>query len=215
MIDHIGDFAELYALGSLDDAERAQVERHAATCATCAQRVSEAEEIVAGIAQEMPRHEPPARLERRLKHALRNERAASQIRWFPAALAAAVLLAIVPVWFALNPARTASVAMRQDEEALARIAAAPFARADFTSAQQRPMNAKVLYGKRGDWYYVIVMHPKPGMQVAYVHDGKMEMLGKVAMHGESGSLYLPVNHKMQELALLEDGAVVAHAYLAY
>jgi hypothetical protein len=73
----------------------------------------------------------------------------------------------------------------------------------------------VLYGMRGDWYYVVVMHPKPGMQVAYVHGGKMEMLGAVAMHGESGTLYLPVNHKMDELAILENDKVVADAHLVY
>ena len=53
------------------------------------------------------------------------------------------------------------------------------------------------------------------MQVAYVHEGRMEMLGTVAMHGESGTLYLPVNHKMDELALVQGGTVVADAHLAY
>jgi hypothetical protein len=43
----------------------------------------------------------------------------------------------------------------------------------------------------------------------------MEMLGTVAMHGESGTLYLPVNHKMDELALLEGSTVVADAHLVY
>jgi hypothetical protein len=43
----------------------------------------------------------------------------------------------------------------------------------------------------------------------------MEMLGRVAMHGDSGTLYLPVNHKMDELALLEGSTVVADAHLAY
>jgi hypothetical protein len=86
--------------------------------------------------------------------------------------------------------------------------------AQFMSGRH-PMDAKVLYGPRGDWYYVVVMHPHPNMQVAYGHEGHMEKLGAGARHGESGTLYLPVNHKMEELALLENGAVVADAHLAY
>ncbi len=131
------------------------------------------------------------------------------------AFAAALAIAFIPTWVAVDRTRVVSQAMRQDERALARIASVPeFNRAAFM-ANNKAMDAKVLYGTRGDWYYVVVMHPKPGMQVAYVHDGHMEMLGTVAMHGESGTLYLPVNHKMDELALLEENTVVARAHLVY
>lgn len=216
MIEHIDELAELYALGSLDDVERARVERHVATCRPCAGRLSDAEETVAALAQAEPLHEAPEGLRGRLTDSIAPPRRQDLIaRSWPAALAAVLLLALIPAWLVVDRTRTAMVAMRQDEEALARVAAAPFQRAQFMSSPNRPMDAKVLYGKRGDWYYVVVMHPKPGMQVAYVHDGKMEMLGAVAMHGASGTLYLPVNHKMDELALLQDGAVVGHAHLAY
>ena len=106
------------------------------------------------------------------------------------ALAAALAIAFIPTWVAVDRTRVVSQAMRQDERALARIASAPeFNRAEFM-ANNKAMDARVLYGTHGDWYYVVVMHPKPGMQVAYVHDGHMEMLGTVAMHGESGRTLL-------------------------
>jgi hypothetical protein len=215
MIDHIDEFAELYVLGSLDDLDRQRVERHVATCALCAARLHDAEKAVAEIATGQPLYEPTHVLGLRLREAVTP--APPQHHWWVAGLAfaAALAIAFIPTWLAVDRTRVATQAMQQDERALARIAAAPtFNRAAFV-ARNAPMDAKVLYGPRGDWYYVVVMHPRPGMQVAYVHNGRMEMLGTVAMHGESGTLYLPVNHKMDELALLEGNTVVADAHLIY
>jgi hypothetical protein len=216
MIDHIDELAELYAVGSLDELERKSVESHVAGCAQCAARLHEAEMTVTQLAMGQPLYEPSHVLGRRLREAAVPARPAHHWWTVGLAFAAALAIAFIPTWVAVDRNRAVSQAMRQDERALARIAAAPsFNRAPFMSAQRRPMDAKVLYGPRGDWYYVVVMHPKPGMQVAYVHDHHMEMLGTVKMHGESGTLYLPVNHRMDELALVQDNAVVGDAHLAY
>jgi hypothetical protein len=217
--EHIGDLAELYAVGTLGEFESADVERHAAECAACAARLHEAEATVATLAQAqaLPVREAPLALHSRVDRSLRVRRPGT-LTWHPlaAAVAAAIVLALIPAWVAVDR-NTALVAMRQDERALARLASAGTGidHAQFMSPHNKPMNAKVLYGPQGDWYYIVVMHPRPGMQVAYVHDGHMEMLGRVAMHGDSGTLYLPVNHKMDELALLEGSTVVADAHLAY
>jgi hypothetical protein len=216
MIDHVDELAELYVVGSLDDLDRQRVERHVATCSHCAMRLIEAENAVAEIAMGEPLYEPSHLLGQRLRASVVPARAVRH--WWTAgiAFAAALAIAFIPTWVAVDRTRVATQAMRQDERALARIAAAPsFNRAAFVSPRSGTMDAKVLYGPRGDWYYVVVMHPKPGMQVAYVHNGRMEMLGTVAMHGESGTLYLPVNHKMDELALLEGNTIVADAHLVY
>jgi anti-sigma-K factor RskA len=215
--DHIEELAELYAIGSLDRQEREQVERHVAGCARCASRLDEAERAVAEMAAGQPQYEPPSALRERLRASVAPPRARAAQHWglVGLAFAAALAIAFIPTWLAVDRTRVVSQAMRQDERALAQLAKAQaFNRADFM-ARNKPMDAKVLYGTKGDWYYVIVMHPRPGMQVAYVHGGRMEMLGTVAMHGESGTLYLPVNHKMDELALLEDNKVVADAHLVY
>jgi len=50
--EHIDEMAELYALGSLEDLERARVERHVETCEACAVRLDEASIVVADLAQE-------------------------------------------------------------------------------------------------------------------------------------------------------------------
>jgi anti-sigma-K factor RskA len=56
---HSGELAELYALGSLDDGERASVERHIQACLECADRVRDAEETLAFISDLEEHHEPP------------------------------------------------------------------------------------------------------------------------------------------------------------
>lgn len=216
MTDHIDELAELYAVGALDDDERKHVDTHVATCEQCATRIREGEDAIAQIALGQPLYEPSHILGQRLRESVAPAR--TQHHWVTAGLAfaAALAIAFIPTWVAVDRSRVVSQTMRQDERALARIASVPsFNRARFMSPQKRPMDAKVLYGPQGDWYYVVVMHPKPGLQVAYVHDHHMEMLGAVQTHGESGTLYLPVNHKMDELALVQNNAVVAAAHLAY
>jgi hypothetical protein len=219
MIDHVDDLAELYAVGSLSEFEAARVERHVANCAACATRLHEAETTIAALAQAQafPLREPTAELATRMNQSVGRAERRGVLTWHPfvAGIAAAIVLALAPTFVAVDR-NTALQAMRQDERALARLASAgtQIDHAQFMSGHA-PMNAKVLYGPKGDWYYVVVMHPRPGMQVAYVHEGRMEMLGTVKTHGESGTLYLPVNHKMDELALVEDGNVLADAHLVY
>lgn len=217
MTEHIDEFAELYALGSLEDLERARVERHVASCETCAIRLKNAEETVAEMAHPESLQEPPAQLQARLERSIGTRARASLRPFLPfgAAVAAVLILTLIPTWVAVDRSRSSTQAMRQDSAAWARIASAPFNHAQFVTPRNHPVNAKVIYGMRGDWYYVVVMHPKPGMRVAYVHGGRMQMLGTVAMHGEMGTLYLPIDHKMNELALLEGPTVVADAHLAY
>lgn len=214
MNGHVEELAELYAVGALEERDRAGVEHHAAGCAACAERLALARESVAAIEALRTRTEPAAALGTRLRAAVRPGPALHP--WTAAlAVAAAFALALIPAWLAVDRNHSLARMMAPDEAAIARLAQASFHRATFMSPSKRPMNAKVLYGPRGDWYYVVVMNPRPAMQVAYVHAGRMEMLGTVEMHGSSGSLYLPVHHKMEELALLVDGKPVGDAHLVY
>jgi hypothetical protein len=220
MTQHVEELAELYALGALDDIESARVRRHAAACTECAARLSDAEETVAAMAEDraVPLHAVPPALTRRVQSSVGRASGSSPLskyRAFVAVAAAAVVLTFVPTWFALHGAAPAP--MRQDEAALARIAAAgtQVNHAQFMVTRSKAMDAKVLYGPRGDWYYIVVMHPRAGMQIAYVHGGHMDVLGTVSAHGDSGTLYLPVNHKMDELAILEGDRVLADAHLVY
>ncbi len=59
MSRHIGELAELYVLGSIDDGERASVERHIRSCVECANRIRDAEETLVFISDLEEHHEPP------------------------------------------------------------------------------------------------------------------------------------------------------------
>ena len=216
MTDHIDELAELYAIGSLDEPERGRVDEHVRTCADCAERLDQAQRTVAEIAQAQPILQPPPRLRARLQksiHPSARPRVLHVPHWQAiGAIAAAFIIALIPSWVAVDRSRTAFEPYNQVIE---RIAEGPFNQATFMSPHHEPMPAKVLYGRRGDWYFVMVMHPKPNTHVVYMHGGRMEMLGTVTMHGESGSLYLPIKHKMEELALVEGNTVVAAARLLF
>lgn len=217
MNGHADESPELYALGSLDETERTQIEAHAAACEACAARLREAQAAVAAMVQLEPLHPAPAALGERLAASLGPRWPSTPRAWQPAmiALAAAFVIAVAPLSYVLHENRSMHDTMQQDDRALARIAASPFARSSFVPRDGGSARAKVLYAKDGSWYYVIVSHPDPAMQVAYVHDGRMEMLGSLRMRGEMGTLYLPVRHKMDQLAIVERGTVLADAHLAY
>src|SRR5271170_3638182 len=66
MNEHVGENAELYALGLLDTEERIALERHIAGCATCLGRVGAAEGTASSLAAPLPRLEPSGALRERL-----------------------------------------------------------------------------------------------------------------------------------------------------
>ena len=79
MTRHIGERAELYALGSLDSAERTVVERHVRICLECANRVRAAEGTIAFIADLEAHHEPPESIAQNFTVRLGNSRAAQKL----------------------------------------------------------------------------------------------------------------------------------------
>ncbi len=67
---HVGESAELHALGLLEPREEAELERHVASCPECLRRVGEAEEAAALLVTPLPRIEPSAALHERLQSAI-------------------------------------------------------------------------------------------------------------------------------------------------
>lgn len=213
MNEHLDESAELYALGALTPDENRAVEAHVRHCVACRALVDEAKAALLVLAQHDVQHEPPPGLGARLNASLGVRHRGQPPAWTRPLIAIAAVLAIVilPMFVLLGRDRGMRTELAADDAAFARMAAGSFVHASFKGSAA----AKVLYSADGAWYYVIVMHPSRGMHVAYVHNGTMEDLGPVTMHGSTGTLYLPVNHKMDELALLQDGRVVADANLTY
>lgn len=200
MITHIGEDAALYALGLLDEREQAAVDAHVATCQACALLLAQAYDDVAAMAAAQPQLEMPPK------------RARVARRWQPAfaALAAAIVLALLPTAYFYQENRAMHQAMLAEADAMARIASTPHRVAQFSGT-----SANVMYGADGSWYCVVVRGAKKPMDVAWMHDGRQTMLGTAVPHGDVAILYLPRSHRMDQLALLADDRMVGQARLVF
>jgi hypothetical protein len=205
-----GEDAALYALGALDGAAKAAIDRHAAGCDDCARLLGSAERDVAVLVSAEPLHAPRATLPTR-----RREPRRTGLGWPAwAALAAALLLAALPATYFWRANQGMHAAMSADGQAWNRLAETSFRTTTF-----RGMNAgstaRVMYAPDGSWYVVLVRGASRALQVAWMHDGRRTMLGAVQPRGDVALLYLPKSHRMDRLALVDGERVVAEAQLAY
>lgn len=203
--------AALCALGALDDARREAIERHAAGCDECARTLAAAEEGVARMAAAQPQYSA-GELTLAIPVA-RTPSSAPRTAWlWP--LAAAFVLAVLSTGFLWQQNRRIETAMTRDEQVVARLNEGPFRTAQF-HGMPAGARARVMYAADGSWYVVLVGGARRALQVAWMHDGTATMLGDARPGGGVAMLYLPKSHRMDRLALLDDGEVVAEAELAY
>ncbi|MGC1381564.1 MAG: hypothetical protein WA814_11155, partial [Candidatus Baltobacteraceae bacterium] len=130
-----------------------------------------------------------------------------------AAFAAALLLGFLPGVYFWQENRAMHGAILAQDAAMGRLAA-PHRTASFVGATQEPM-ARVMYAPDGSWYVVVVPEAAKTLQVAWMHDGEQTMLGDAVPRGNVAMLYLPKSHRMDRLALMDGGRVVAEATLRY
>ncbi|MBV8154968.1 MAG: hypothetical protein JO029_15830 [Candidatus Eremiobacteraeota bacterium] len=210
--EHIGELAELYAIGALGESERRDVERHVAGCTACGQRLGEAEDDVAAMEAARLQHDPPEQLQRRVRAML--HRPAGQWSRYAPAVAAALILGLLPSAFFWEQNRTMHAAMEADSAAIGRVASTPHRSVAFSQMSDGSA-ASVMYGPDGSWYVVLVRGASRALSVAWMHDGQRTMLGTATPHGDVAMLYLPKSHRMNQLALMDGDRVVAQAQLAY
>lgn len=202
MTDHVGESAALYALGLLDESERHAIDTHVAACAACGQLLAQAYDDVATIAMAEPQHTPPSR-----------GLAATAPRRLPQswlAIAAVLLLALLPSAYLVNQNLSMHRAMVADADAVARISSSPHTNVAFKGA-----DANVMYGPDGSWYCVIVRGVSRPLHVVWPHDGEQTSLGMAMPHGDVAVLYLPKSHRMDRLTLMDEGRAVANADLTF
>jgi len=216
---HIGDLAEAYALGLLDEAERAAVDAHVATCDPCVRLVGRAEEAVAALASALPSHKPGAALKARLGTSLaapservRPRFALTQLRTFaPLATAAAFALALGGTLVQNGQMRGE---LAQEDSALVRVVHGHFLHVSMTPAPGESLVAKVLYARDGSWIYVLADRPPAGTRVIATVDGVERDLGVLAADGAVASL--AANVAKPSAVTLRDGArTLASADLRY
>lgn len=149
MTQHIDELAELYALGVLDEDERARVDAHALGCDVCAGRLGEAERTIALMEQSAP---VPASLDRRISGVF-----ARQPRFrFPSALvAAAFVVGLLPsLWF-WNTARDAQTFNGDRQQAVQALVSSHFSHAPFTPVAADAPKAKLIYARTGAWLFAV------------------------------------------------------------
>lgn len=211
--DHLDDeLADLYAIGALDNSERDGVDRHVARCDACARLVGAAEERVTTLAQADVAHAPPAQLGRRVASIVRRE--PSRVRASFAAIAAALVIGLLPSAYFWQQNQAMHAAMLADDDAMNRLASMPHRSAAF-STMSGGSAARVMYAPDGSWYVVLVRGATRALSVAWMHDGQKTMLGTTTPRGQVAMLYLPKSHRMDQLALMDGAKVVAEAQLAY
>lgn len=204
MTAHIGDDAALYALGMLDEREREAVDAHVEECDACSRLLARAYDDVTAMVAAQPQYHAPVR------------RATTARRRLPlvprafGALAAAVVLALLPSVYFYGQNERMHQAMAVEASAMARIASSPHRAVAFAGT-----NASVMYGPDGSWYCIVVRGAKKPMDVTWMHDGKQTMLGTAVPHGDVALLYLPQSHRMDQLALVADDHMVAQARLVF
>jgi hypothetical protein len=193
---HIGDAAELYALGALTPEEQAAVDAHVAQCSECLRRVGEAEETV--LALERVNVPPAGAL--RTGSVLPFDRRRSSSTWWIAAVAAAAAFVL---GFML-PHR----APQQPELATLAMLHSHFAHAQFTGPGAP--SAKVLYARDRSWYYVIVegMHR---YHVYGVQSGQSVDIGSTQPRQDTSELFVGTSSRFDSIELHESGKLVEAA----
>ena len=212
MNDHIGDSAALYALGLLDPGEAQALDAHVQGCERCASALAQAFDDVAAMAAMQPRFDAPAALDTRVGAIWETPKATAS-RWNLrlAAIAAVLVIALLPTAFLVQREQAMHQAMLADAGLLSRMASSPHRVVAFTGGT----DAKVVYGKDGSWYGVIVRGVSTPLRLIWMHDGTSTMLGHMEIRGNVAMLYLPKSHRMDTLALANGNQVVAEAKLAF
>jgi hypothetical protein len=218
-LDHVADLAAPYALGALSDEERAAFEAHVRVCSSCAALVGAAERDVALLASMETRHPAPPELAGRVVRALgpdatRSAKLPQRPAWLAGAMAAALLIGLLPSAYLWRENQTLHRAMVAQSEAMDRLAAGPHLTAAFHAAPGSPA-ATVTYAPDGSWYLIVVRDASKALGVAWMHEGRHTMLGNAVPRGGLAMLYLPKSHRMDKLALMDGARIVAQANLSW
>lgn len=183
--EHIEELAELYALGVLDDAERASVDAHVRSCELCAKRVGEAEALIAGTIED---RQPAALLDVRVRKAFVTRPSVAP-RW-GALVAAAFVLGLLPGLIFAALVRPTAPFQSDHNRAIAAMVNGHFLHAQFTAVAPDAPKAKVLYGRSAPWRYFVAQTNRT-YTVEALNGNGATVLGTLRVSGDAGELYVP------------------------
>jgi hypothetical protein len=212
--EHLGEDAELYPLGVLDDDAARHVERHVAWCSECAERVAQAQAVAATLAAALPQATPSPALERRLRESARPQPTAKlRANLLPFALAAAFALAFLGLgWQTL----VLQQRLKTEDVALVTMVHSHFNHVSMSPESANPVAAKILYARDGSWIYIIADKPGGALHaIAHTEAGGVADLGALGSAGETATLLVHPRERIRSITLQRAGADVASATLAY
>lgn len=207
--EHLGEAAELYALGSLGELERTRAERHVRTCDECAARVGLAEAAVLRMIDD-DAGATPAIATRALPFTTKPR------AWTAALVAAALVAGLLP--FGLTAALTSIQNARVQSErqsALTAMLGGHFSHAPFISRQAGAPVAKVVYAREGGWLYVIAAPGNDALTIAVTRGSVQSRVGSMAPDAGVRSAFVTVAGRVDSVELVEAGRTIASAHLAY
>ncbi len=214
MTEHLGEDAELYPLGILDDDAAREVERHIALCSDCAERVAQSEAVAASLAGALPLATPSSALERRLRESARPRRGSGDLRANVFRFAIAAAFALVFLGLGLQ-----TLLLRQrlaaEDVALVSMVHSHFSHVSMSPESANPVAAKILYARDGSWIYIIADKPGgPLRAVAHTPAGVAD-LGVLSGAGETATLLVRPRERIRSIVLQRAGTNVASAKLTY
>lgn len=170
-MNHIDQEAELYALGMLEDDERARVDEHLAECVACTVKVGEAEAAVAALIDSTQQR---GRAPRRA--------------WWPIAVAAAFAVTTLGL---LGQNVILRGALAGDGALFATMVDSHFDHAQFQAPGGVVLPAKAIYERHGKWYEILA-DGTPAWHVVFVRpDGTRDPAASdFARRGAASIVYL-------------------------
>lgn len=206
MSAHIEELAELYALGALDADEYDLVQAHIRTCPDCALRVQAAEDAVTALAQTLPPKSPSRALDLRFEPP---SRPGIRFTSFTSGLAAGIVLALLvwlPGYFAAqNRAHATDVA-------LSALVQSHFGHVPFVKVQPDAPAAKLIYGRKREWLYVVV-HGDAALHVGLKHGASTTDVGPLVPSGENEARFMTAPSDFDAVVLLRNGVIAEMAAL--
>jgi anti-sigma factor RsiW len=206
---HIGENAELYALGELNELERMRVERHAGSCADCSARLGEAEATLLRLIESGKMPDSLA-LDRRTRYAQR----ANAPAWI-AGVAAAFLLGLLPWGITSLRERATIDSAHQAQLAMHAMLAGHFLHAPFAARAPGAPAAKVVYAREGGWLYVIAAPGSDPLSVVVIAGGKRATVASLPAATVVRSVFINQPTPVEAVELVDRGTPIAVAHIVY
>lgn len=204
--EHIGELAELYAIGALDDAERAAVDAHVQSCEECSRSLGEAEAL---IAETIAEREPPRALDARVRKAFAS-RTAAPPRW-GALVAAAFVIGLLPGLLFAGLYRPAAPFQADRDRAISAMVNSHFSHAPFIAIASDAPKAKVLYARTARWRFFVAQTTHAYTVEAQNASGTV-VLGTLHVSGNAAELFVPAT-SARKFVLLDGARPVAQVQI--